>query len=629
MVQESTSAQFAPQRTTKLERLKAKINSAKQNSLADQIPDLYAVSLFDAQPQDYLPESSIGKLTQQIAIDKEFQKEPLYLECEDEERRQLTIWIHEHASKVFAITLQCGHEPRLLLASMMLFQESGFDDTSLPISNPRCDASTPLLPRSNAFDRSFWSDLKYYNFYKKQWTCLVPVFSPLQYAYDESPECIFPFASYSLRPKVGAFSSVYKVRIHDDYNKHSDITDVAIKEMRVTQDNDKGETEDAWDREARALVDINKLNHPHITKCIAAIRRGDSCYFMFPWADRDSLRDYWDGTATQGPRRETIYWAIRQLRGLADALDCLHQCRSGQSTQNEKEIPRMRHQNSNVKETNRMGTSKADNIRHGDLKPENILRFMDEEDGLGRLKITDMGLAKRHMIATVDRTQPTTTRYGTVRYEAPEALTDIHGVRSRLYDVWSMGCITFEFVIWLLYGNDALNEFYNQLKGNMDQTGQFFEISNTDGLKHAEVHRVVLHWINHIQETDPECSQDSAIHDLLRVVQGNLLVVHLPPNRGSSTADDRLCTPPVIGETATRYRATADQFRAVLDEILLKKDQPGYLATGKERRNVTLPALNSDIHNSVSAGLAHDACRGLQLQQTAGRGFQNDKFYKK
>jgi serine/threonine protein kinase len=80
------------------------------------------------------------------------------------------------------------------------------------------------------------------------------------------------------------------------------------------------------------------------------------------------------------------------------------------------------------------------------MKPENILRFRDRTR-VGILKIADMGLAKHHAVATYLRPR-TSTRYGTVRYEPPEVMTHklAEEGRSRLYDIWSMGCITLELI---------------------------------------------------------------------------------------------------------------------------------------------------------------------------------------
>ena len=321
---------------------------------------------------------------------------------------------------------------------------------------------------------------------------------------------------------------------------------------------------------------------------------------MFPWAYGDSLRDVWEGVPKQSPSKEIIEQAIVQLRGLADALDRLHHFDSGISEYGmtqpaaEPTAPATLAIVQDDKEEYK-DVSNKESIRHGDLKPENILNFSDYGGGrevLGILKIADMGLAKRHIDATQDRLNPTSTRYGTIRYEAPETVTE-KNARSRLYDIWSMGCITLEFIIWILYGSDELNNFYNQSKGDTKRDFQYFEVLVDEVQRRAQLHSVVQRWIDHIQNTDPECSQDSAIRDLLSIVQTRLLVVPLPPDQASSPRLGPPLAPPEINETVTNYRASASQFRDALDRILLKMDVPGYVLTGKQRIDVRTPGQKS------------------------------------
>jgi serine/threonine protein kinase len=375
---------------------------------------------------------------------------------------------------------------------------------------------------------------------------------------------------------------------------------VAIKEIYITRGNDEQSINDAWEIEARALEHLNKITHPHITQCIAAIRRGDSRYLVFPWADGERLRDYWRRSPRQGagPSAELIREVIEQLRGLADGLYSLHnygtggQYPDGSSIGEGSAIPQIRfHENDD--DIDYMDGPSIESIRHGDLKPENILRFMDQRTKLGQLKIADMGLAKRHIVATQDRKHLTSTRYGTIQYEPPEAVTG-YGPRSRLHDVWSMGCITLEFVIWLLYGNDELENFYTQVRGDAGKQCQYFELPSSDEQGRPEVHRVVRTWIRTMQEGDVDCFGDTALGDLLQTVQEKLLVIALPPNRESSLVGGRTFKPPVLGKI-TRYRATAAEFRQSLDNILAKTHRPGYLLSGTRRMNIRLPVKNKNM----------------------------------
>ncbi|KAF1924940.1 uncharacterized protein M421DRAFT_103483 [Didymella exigua CBS 183.55] len=269
-----------------------------------------------------------------------------------------------------------------------------------------------------------------------------------------------------------------------------------------------------------------------------------------------------EGLETQhSPNAVAISQAIEQLRGLADGLDHLHNPRIAEK---DLEVPR-----------NSPDVDRVDSIRHGDLKPQNILRFLDKRSmghartrsELGVLKIADMGLAKRHTIVTELRDQDTSQRYGTIRYEAPEVLSK-RG-RSRLYDVWSMGCLTLEYIIWLLHGHDTLEKFRFQIIGDTQYSStQFFQISGAG--EAPQIHPVVAAWIDHILRFDPECSQDSAIKDLLEIVRKKLLVVTLKPNRMGDRDSSMFLRPKRDGDENPLYRATAAEFRGSLDKILNK-----------------------------------------------------------
>jgi serine/threonine protein kinase len=107
-------------------------------------------------------------------------------------------------------------------------------------------------------------------------------------------------------------------------------------------------------------------------------------------------------------------------------------------------------------------------FRHGDLKPENILCVTKLAPLKGRvnipqLKISDLGLAKRDMVATEMR-PPTSQTCTTTRYEPPEVMKSTPvplappmgglpmgrlpmGGRPRRYDMWSVGCVILETVV--------------------------------------------------------------------------------------------------------------------------------------------------------------------------------------
>lgn len=315
--------------------------------------------------------------------------------------------------------------------------------------------------------------------------------------------------------------------------------------------------------ELRALSAIRSLEHEHLTPAVAAFQRGGSYYLVFEWADGLSLQYHWKKIGKPKLSAELIKCVLVQLRGLADALSKIHG--SG------REEPQ---------------TSKSGNWRHGDIKPDNILRFNCGPQGmeLGTLRIADLGLAKYHTEATKDRQMPTEMRYGTVNYEGPEA----HGYvaklnpRSRRYDVWSMGCVTLEFIIWLLHGYEGLENFRNEPLSNPKTETNFYKV---DISGHMEVGRVAKHWMKCMRK-NPELKErgESALRDLLDLVEERLLVVEIDGTAAGTETSNKAST----GKRA--YRATAEDLVKALQRIIRDGNtRQNYFFTGIDRTNVAIP----------------------------------------
>lgn len=378
---------------------------------------------------------------------------------------------------------------------------------------------------------------------------------------------------------------------------HGKRTTIAVKEIvaRNIVPSDKSNLEDvreAWQKEATALVKLSEVKHENLIQCIAAIARGDKYYFLFPWADGGSLRDFWRTTPNPNLAPAFVRAILLQLHGLAEALDKLHSYKGRTATFREG-----------------LGVNNAapagGGIRHGDLKPENILRFAPRDDvDIGILKIADMGLAKHHEVNTRLRGNLTSTKYGTSRYEPPEVgaprLTS--PATSRLYDVWSMGCIILELLIWLLHGNEKLIAFNNSFpRDKKDMEPPYYEVKESAGQKVANLHPLVVEYIDALAK-DPACSAHTALGDLLDVVKTQLLVVPLPP---SSTADqDGLVSvtpadPPEMKKG--QYRASAKSLVESLADILQRAANPSYLYP--ERSRPEIPTINVElVLNTTSSG---------------------------
>jgi len=276
-------------------------------------------------------------------------------------------------------------------------------------------------------------------------------------------------------------------------------------------------------QEAKGLQVISAINNPSLIKPIAAYRRGDALCFLFPWANGGNLREYWasadKGYPSLRPRREPdlILWVLTQLRGLADGLNALY----------------------------------GENCRHGDLKPENILRFTENNER-GTLQIADVGLARFHLAVMRSRNVKTTTMTGTFRYEPPEAEDRTDGkARSRDYDIWSMGCIYLEFLIWLLEGHEKLEEFNEP--GNLQH---FWEHRGGSLAVHSAVEAAMDRIGKALRCDDPKV--DTALKDVHNLVRKRLLKVRLIGD-GWPKDDARANAPELSSEMDKIYkRAKSD-----------------------------------------------------------------------
>ncbi|KAI8626068.1 hypothetical protein F5Y19DRAFT_488559 [Xylariaceae sp. FL1651] len=570
-----------------------------KTTLLDRLDHLYEKSKF-CRDELFLPENAIRVLVTYDTV------------------TELIGWIVNKAPKLFLLHVQTRHEGKTLFSCMSRFKKYDFNDGQLPIEEPPRD---PKWRPPSHFHRKYWEASRVREFYGYQWRFLSPIFTQIQNEHNLHVKTILPFIDIDTREmKEGAFSSVYKVTIHEAHQEYS-INQAALKEIRV--DHSPGiDAEAVWGIEARALGMISGLNHAHIVKCIAAIRQGDKRYFMFPWASGGSLRDFWEEKSTQHPTKELIRQTLQQLRGLADALCQLHEYDPKNSSQVEEPVDeklsniRLEVDGQPVVVTNESGNH---SIRHGDLKPENILRFFGEQTSypepeiVGVLKIADMGLAKRHVVATQDRKWVTSTRHGTIRYEPPEVTTTLQDEgRSRLYDVWSMGCIILEFILWILHGNKLIVDLYESLQSTTKQDCPYFELEEGTR-KTARVHRVVQEWIGYLQKHDPECQEGHAIGDLLKLVQTKLLVVDLPPNRRIAGKGQPIPEAPLQlpehGEDKRNYRSTSKDFLGSLDKLLLRCVDEKYVFSGQPRDDVKPPSVKPGSHGSATLLPSSDPVR--------------------
>jgi serine/threonine protein kinase len=333
---------------------------------------------------------------------------------------------------------------------------------------------------------------------------------------------------------------------------------------------------------------IRAFKHPNIVPSIAIIRRGEKRYFVSQWADGGSLQDLWKSMPRPNLNAHLVREVLQQLRGLASALGELQKIRD----------------------------DKSPYLRSGYLKPESILRFRNGPSTVvGTLKIAVMGIEQQPTIASyrgILTPPPTTALYGTTSYEPPEVFTQelaaegmsslgdlpiphiprLHDFTS-FYDVWSIGCVILEFLVWILYGYDELTRFHEKIKGPMGGARQFFVIEQENGNQVAKLCSIVTDYMDHISK-DPECAEGTGLGDLLRLTRKYFLVVSLPS------------------------RSTAERCCYMLDQILeMGGKNERYWFTGTKRDGLRGPSSVYLLRNS--SFLSPESAQQRRPSTDAGR----------
>ncbi|KAK1749700.1 HET-domain-containing protein [Echria macrotheca] len=487
-----------------------------EKSLGDQIVERLVKSTYDEE--DFLPEGAIDELITKHAARKalDLPHEKAYKKREDQIIRFIfgeETDLPAGAKKLFAITLlSVQRQDHGLARAMHRMRKSAIDDSCLPLEPQGCKAFVGSEPGSYS---SPWSSVEARNFSSRQWSFLAPVFALQEPRLRLDGKCILPIIDQDGERQNGAFGDVVQVTIHENHwtapilKYNGERTKIAIKKIKEStspNQEDAAQMQLSWEREVEAHIAMRKAEHEHIIEFIAAVERGPERFLLFRWAEEGTLQAFWTKNPSPTLCSTIVKDVVDQIVGLADALHKLH-------TGNYK--------------------TGGESFRHGDLKPENILCVTVKPPQPGRvnipqLKISDMGLAKHHNVATELRPR-TSMRYTTTRYEPPE-INNIGDIgRSRRYDMWSLGCVILETIIWLLHGNSVLKNFNDRIVDNVGQSCHWFEIIKSK--RPGQRGKAVVH--HHVQgvmralRKDQECAPGTAIGDLLDIVQRKLLVVKL------------------------------------------------------------------------------------------------------
>lgn len=425
--------------------------------------------------------------------------------------KHLVDFIQQDAPQLFLILVLM--ESNTLEQQLKSFQKKGFNDGSLPINFDQDHAAYSLQgsPEGRKYPLfSKWNRQQRHVFEKYQWFFNVPVFGTSKFHLQLPAGQILPFLKVAPQAaSSGYFGEVWKTIIHANNIKSSTslptfewksqkldkngesiriaAVEIAVKKAREGDDDPNFNRVAFFDKEVENLNRLREYKSPHLIKPIAGYQIDQSRCLIFPWADGGNLGGYWEKYSLHARNKSNVLWQIGQFVGICSALEELHE----------------------------------PNVRHGDLKPENILWFDPKNNG-GTLQIADLGLATFHEKEANTKNRkgmPTQTPSGTSRYEPPEMdeKRNTKDPRSRQYDIWSLGCVVLELLLWLAYSPTDLTTF-------RDQTPYFWQKGYRRGHKKYIVDEYVV-TVMQILETHLEPL--SAYKDLLDLVRDRLLVVQL------------------------------------------------------------------------------------------------------
>ena len=321
-----------------------------------------------------------------------------------------------------------------------------------------------------------------------------------------------------------------------------------------------------FQKELRILDELRNHPHDHIVTHLATWTQEDGYYMLFPYA-QCNLREYMERMPFDSPMKGNTLWLLSQFLGLASALRHIHNLPDADRTAGPS-----RNLSAPTTDTRKSGW-------HHDLKPENILYFKGLSSLGGEFRIADFGSGKvnTYRSGSVNTKSPN----GTLTYEPPEAANE--GPTSRPYDMWSMGCVFFELLIWAVFDYESVKTFAS------DRVERRFPGSQTNIVKDDAFWQM---------DEDRNITLRQSVSDWITKLQDELRRQKLEPFKQVLDLVIRM-----LG-TESRTRIPASDLWNTLDRIYeqatvdmkrLKNDSlPAEVDTDSERSSLPLPRLSTN-----------------------------------
>ena len=243
---------------------------------------------------------------------------------------------------------------------------------------------------------------------------------------------------------------------------------------------------------------------------------------LFPFAEGGNLKDYLLNHEAPTLTKDFVLWLLTQMRDLASAVQHIH------NSTLDRQIPKL-DPPSNVSSANLAPGRKRRHSHtgfHYDLKPENILLFSESTPNQPAWKVADFGTAQINELVLSGSARPEGTfrvqdKQGDPEYSAPDVA--LQGWSSRPYDIWSLGCIYLEILVWIFgLGPGELIQFQQdrliQSEPQANQSAAFWY----QGRQACKLKPKVK---EKMQELRDKCKQRGVFGDLFRLTGDMLTIV--------------------------------------------------------------------------------------------------------
>ena len=412
----------------------------------------------------------------------------------------------------------------------------------------------------------------------------------------------------------GGYGDVFRVRIHESHHAFSPDRnqDLALKRFGTR------DSRDDFDKEQRVCQQLARAPHEHLTPFLASWEHGGCFYMLFPYA-KSNLNDFLMKKISPISKTEKLDWLLEQMRGLAKALDHVH-----------NHLTPTEQQRRGIEHRKRIGC-------HHDLKPQNVLVFTDDNI----LKISDFGLTEVEDKRSRNPGDPYSEKKkppnADLGYGAPEVVNG--APTSRSSDIWSLGCIYLDLLLWFFGHQDNIEAFRKQ---RVDPTEQVKSASYWRNIPNGNISNdktvlksVVVDRVAWLRE---RAQSKRVFRELVDLVELDMLVPD-PEKRFSAPQvcselkglrlraqldkgdDDDFFDDPYAGPGKTHWGASTTGSPTVVsnDEYLHIVANGNLLHPGAARRNHSRQSSRShSLRPSIDVGQGGAQFEGHAVQQQIG-----------